>query len=151
MKHFLSLFLIILISFTPLTTYANKIMVVKKGEIVQFDGYLVDSPALIKLKNGKKHAEETCKLEIGHTKNLLSSQRDHDVKICEIKLKSREEMLTKLLNIKNQEIKEMRDTIIKGGPRTNLTPLWITIAFVAGATTAIGIAFALKPVFEQKN
>lgn len=145
MKFFVSLLLSIVLLTFPLLVQANKIVTLKQNQPAPFGGHLVDSEALLRLRQGKVLAEKVCALETSYAIKNAKIDSQLALSLCQNNLKSTQQRLTAIINLQNKEIVELRKTALKNS-NPNLIPLWITVGIVVGVGMTVAVIFAIKPI-----
>lgn len=147
-RQFIATLLVVIFTLTPLVATANKITTVTEGQKVPFSGHLLDTEALLRLRNGKLLAEKLCALERRFDASKAKAEKNYQLSICKNDLNATEKKLYAIINVKDREIKDLRNIALKRN-NPNLIPLWIAVGVVVGVGLTIGVAFAVKPIVQQ--
>lgn len=131
--------------FAPLLAEANKIITLKKGQRSPFAGHLLDTEALLRIKNANDRTKKLCALEKRYGEKILKNKAKLDLELCKNASSSVERKLYAIINMKDKEIERLKKISLKTS-NPNLIPLWITIGVAFGIATTIGVAFAIKPI-----
>lgn len=145
MEKLMCWIVILTFSLSPVLTHANRITPLKRGSPAPYTGVLLDTEAMVRIKQDKKYQQKVCKLEKNTIKQRNSNELRYKVGMCKNELKSARSKFNSIIAVKDREIKRLR-VLIK--PKTDLTLVWVGIGFVVGVAATIGIMFAVKPQFN---
>ena len=115
------------------TDSAPKLTDVKEGDIVPFDGVLLNSRAAIQMLAYKRNAALDCKI---NTDYELEKQKAKNVLLNDsIRLS-----LDSIIEIKDNEIARLNDLVVEASS-TNVE-WWVAGGFLVGTAVSLGIFFA---------
>ena len=132
--------LMILLLFVPAAygeepVFAN----VQEGDVVPFDGRLLNDAAIAKLIVDKQFEGKQCELRIGYEVGLMQTKEKYKHDITLAKTEAADMRLNDLISIRDEELKFLRKQY---EPSKN--HWWLAGGFIAGAATSIGIMHAVK-------
>ena len=143
MKKIISITLILFITLFPTISSANKIITISKGTEAPFNGHLITSQALLKIKNAKTLIEKQCELDLRYMKKNHAIELKFQGELWKKKYELLELKLKKMLEVKDDEISRLQKLSLKTNNK-NLIPLWVTLGFLGGAAITLGLVFAVK-------
>lgn len=134
--------IIILIVLFSFNVHANKIMTVKKGDVVLFDGHLIDSEGLTKIKQKNLEIQKKCKLDKEFEIKKINNLTIYKIRKCEENSKIEINGYKKIVQTQKKEIEKLRKII----QRPDLTPLWVSVGVVGGVVGAIIVVVIVQNV-----
>ena len=153
-KRILSLFMAIVMAFTPTIVLAEEaeqegqLTTINKGEEAPYSGILLDSIAAAKINIDKKYSLLKYDLELDLEIKKLKAQYDLQLGTLQAQYDSLGDKHISLLKIKNDEIDRLRD-IVKDNPNDH-NHWWLAGGVFAGIVTSIVIFYAAVEIKENE-
>jgi len=122
------------------TDSAPKLTDVKEGDIVPFDGVLLNSRAAIQMLAYKRNAALDCKIKTDYE---LEKQKAKNVLLNDsirLSLDSANMKYKSIIEIKDNEIARLNDLVVEASS-TNVE-WWVAGGFLVGTAVSLGIFFA---------
>ena len=112
----------------------------KQGDIVPWDGRLLNEPAMRILIEDSVIKDLNCEAKTEYELNKLRIEEKYRYDVLKVKTDAEIHKLNELIKIQDEHIKEMR-------PQNSIWP--VIGGFIAGAGISIGIMYAVKPGLTQ--
>jgi len=112
----------------------------KTGEVVPWDGRLLNESALRILIEENATSEMTCDARVQFNVNQIKIEEKYRYDVLKVKTDAEIEQLNELIKLQSEHIDELR-------PQNNIWPLMG--GFIAGAGISVGIMYAVKPGLTQ--
>jgi len=112
----------------------------KQGDIVPWDGRLLNEPAMRILVEDSVIKDLNCEAKISYELNKLRIEEKYRYDVLKVKTDAEINKLNELIKLQDEHIKELR-------PQNNIWP--VIGGFIAGAGISIGIMYAVKPGITQ--
>ena len=112
----------------------------KQGDIVPWDGRLLNEPAMRILVEDSVVKDLNCEAKTAYELNQLRIEEKYRYDILKVKTDAEINKLNELIKLQDEHIKELR-------PQNNIWP--VIGGFIAGAGISIGIMYAVKPGITQ--
>ena len=113
---------------------------VKQGDVVPWDGRLLNEPALRILIEDSIVKDMNCEIKTEFELNKLRIEEKYKFDSLKVKTDAEINKLNELIKLQDEHIKELR-------PQNNVWP--VIGGFIAGAGISIGIMYAVKPGVSQ--
>ena len=111
----------------------------QKGQPAPFDGRLFNGAAVAKLITDNKYKNLECSLQTEYELNKLEVRKNYEIGVLRAELKSENEMLKQVNQIKQEELGVLRKAYKPAKPF-----LWMSGGFVLGSAASIAIFHAVK-------
>lgn len=150
MLRFISIFLIIFISFIQLSYADNEVSTeksivvsVKKGETVPFNGSLLNSVAIAKILAEKEYLDKKCQLDKEY--NLLKQKAGYDLNLgkCIVEKSIIDQKYILVNEIKDNENKKLQELLLKSEKRSSNYVWWLGGGFLGGIVLTTSIVYAV--------
>ena len=115
-------------------------MNIKKGEKALFDGRLLNDAAIAKFVVENKAKVEQCNIQIEYEVDKANAKSKYQYDLLTTKCEADDQRLQDMITIRDDEIKFLRKSYEP--PKHHW---WLAGGFVVGATSAIGIMYAVAP------
>mgnify|MGYP000175645465 FL=1 len=112
----------------------------KEGEVVPWDGRLLNEAALRILVEENATQDLTCDARVEFKVNEVRIEERFRYDILKVKTDAELKQLNELIKIQDKFIKDLK-------PKNNIWP--VVAGFVGGAAISIGIMYAVKPGLTQ--
>ena len=112
----------------------------KEGEVVPWDGRLLNEAALRILVEENATQDLTCDARVEFKVNETRIEERFRYDILKVKTDAEIKQLNELIKIQDKFIKDLK-------PKNNIWP--VVAGFVGGAAISIGIMYAVKPGLTQ--
>ena len=127
----------------PQASFADelpKVTFLKKGEIVPYDGTLLNSPAAAQIITDKKNVQNECALQTSYIVNREAARNDLLLSNVKIELKYNQQRFDGLLLLKDKEIERMTKLAEKGNH--DYSSWWLAGGVIIGAAATIALYYA---------
>lgn len=114
-----------------------------ESQCAPFEGVLFDPPAVATILVEKTQAQYQCDLEIEYHLDMLSTEFDFERENYNIRYDSLKEEYELIIEQKDIEITQLRESLLKQSPRNNLW--WAIGGVVAGSAITYGAYMAFNP------
>ena len=115
-------------------------MNIKKGDKALFDGRLLNNAAIAKFIVEDKTKVEQCNIQIEYEVGKANAKSKYQYDLLTTKCEADDQRLQDMIAIRDDELKFLRKSYEP--PKHHW---WLAGGFVVGATSAIGIMYAVAP------
>ena len=112
----------------------------KQGDIVPWDGRLLNEPAMRVLIEDSAIKDLNCEAKISYELNKLRIEEKYRYDVLKVQTDAEIHKLNELIKLQDEHIKQLK-------PQNNIWP--VIGGFIAGAGISIGIMYAVKPGITQ--
>ena len=112
----------------------------KQGDIVPWDGRLLNEPAMRILVEDSVVKDLNCEAKTAYELNKLRIEEKYKYDVLKVKTDGEIHKLNELIKLQDEHIKQLN-------PQNNIWP--VIGSFVIGAGTSIAIMYAVKPGITQ--
>ena len=112
----------------------------KEGEVAPFDGRLFNDPAVSKLIVDHQFRDLECKLRVDFEVGQVKAEERYRYDLLYAQSEADNQRFTDVIDIRDEHIKSLEKYV-----KPSNAHWWIAAGFVAGASTAVGIMYAIVP------
>jgi len=112
----------------------------KKGEIAPFDGRLLNDAAISKFIIENRTKIEECNIQVDYEVGKANAKSKYKFDLLSTKCEADDQRLQDMIAIRDEEIEFLRKAYEP--PKTQW---WLAGGFIIGASSAIGIMYAVTP------
>jgi hypothetical protein len=123
---------------------SSQVITLKKGEQAPFEGSLLNPIAIAKILAEKEYAKKSCDLDKSFELQKQKVKCDYDISGLKIEIDILNKKYDVITKIKDDEIKNLRDMVLKASNEGVYNKYWFVCGIVIGVATSIGILYAAQ-------